>query len=133
MHATPIDAENCRSYWFTCHTNDDSAPETHLALQSVVLTEDLPLVASHRPRSIGEPHEEVSVPADKPDIIWRKWLRELAQAAGDGPSGADAGTQRARRVLNCPADASSSRRCRRKVPAALLFLQDFVAKPGGDF
>lgn len=93
MHATPIDAENCRSYWFTCHTNDDSAPETHLALQSVVLTEDLPLVASHRPRSIGEPHEEVSVPADKPDIIWRKWLRELAQAAGDGP-------QALTRVLN---------------------------------
>jgi vanillate O-demethylase monooxygenase subunit len=85
MHATPIDAENCRSYWFTCHTPDGSSEEEHLALQSIVLTEDLPLVASHRPRAIGESHEEVSVPADKPDIIWRKWIREIAIAAKDGP------------------------------------------------
>ncbi|MFB9127845.1 aromatic ring-hydroxylating dioxygenase subunit alpha [Paraburkholderia dipogonis] len=85
MHATPIDAENCRSYWFTCHTSDNSSTEEHLALQSIVLTEDLPLVASHRPRAIGESHEEVSVPADKPDIIWRKWVREIAIAAKDGP------------------------------------------------
>jgi vanillate O-demethylase monooxygenase subunit len=85
MHPSPIDAENCRSYWFTCHTNDESPDQEHLALQSIVLTEDLPLVASHHPRSIGEPHEEISVPADKPEIVWRKWMRELARAADKGP------------------------------------------------
>ncbi|MFC4927037.1 Rieske 2Fe-2S domain-containing protein [Delftia deserti] len=85
MHPTPIDAENCRSYWFTCHTNDASPDQEHLALQSIVLTQDLPLVASHVPRSIGGPHEEISVPADKPEIIWRKWMRELARAADKGP------------------------------------------------
>ncbi|GAB3625354.1 phthalate 4,5-dioxygenase [Pandoraea terrae] len=85
MHATPIDAENCRSYWFTCLTSDGSSAEEHLALQSIVLTEDLPLVASHSPRAIGEPHEEVSVPGDKSDIIWRKRMRELANAANEGP------------------------------------------------
>lgn len=90
MHATPIDAENCRSYWYTCHTSDASPAQEHLALQSIVLTEDLPLVASHEPRSIGEPHEEISVPGDKPEIVWRKWARELARAAQEGPQALNA-------------------------------------------
>lgn len=81
MHPTPVDAENCRSYWYTCHTVDGSPDGEHLELQSIVLTEDLPVVASHSPRAIGELRDEVSVPADKPVVYWRRWLFELIQAA----------------------------------------------------
>ncbi|MHB1582135.1 MAG: Rieske 2Fe-2S domain-containing protein [Acidimicrobiales bacterium] len=86
MHPTPIDSENCRSYWFTCHTVDGSTDEEHLALQSIVLTEDLPVVASHIPRAIGQLRDEVSVPADKPVVFWRRWLWELIRASQDGGS-----------------------------------------------
>ncbi|MEV7005016.1 aromatic ring-hydroxylating dioxygenase subunit alpha [Streptosporangium sp. NPDC051022] len=85
MHATPIDAENCRSYWFTCHTEDGSSDQVHLQLQDMVLGEDLPVVASHLPRFIGDAQEEVSVFPDKTSILWRRWLRELAVAAEKGP------------------------------------------------
>jgi phenylpropionate dioxygenase-like ring-hydroxylating dioxygenase large terminal subunit len=85
MHPTPIDGETCRSYWFTCHSHDGSADEVHLQLQDMVLGEDLPVVASHLPRRIGEAHEEVSVPTDRSSILWRKWLRELAHAGERGP------------------------------------------------
>lgn len=85
MHPTPIDAENCRSFWFTCHTKDGSPDEEHLALQSIVLTEDLPIVASQRPRAIGSPRDEIGVPGDKPEIVWRNRLMELARAADKGP------------------------------------------------
>lgn len=84
MHPTPVDSENCRSYWFTCHTRDGSREEEHLALQSIVLTEDLPVVASHIPRAIGHPRDEVSVPGDKPVVLWRRWLWELIQAGQTG-------------------------------------------------
>lgn len=84
MHPTPIDSENCRSYWFTCHTIDGSPDEEHLALQSLVLAEDLPVVASHLPRAIGQIRDEVSVPADKPVIFWRRWLWELIRVYGEG-------------------------------------------------
>ena len=84
MHPTPVDSENCRSYWFTCHTADGSPDEEHLALQSLVLTEDLPVVATHQPRAIGHLRDEVSVPADKPVVLWRRWLWELIQASREG-------------------------------------------------
>lgn len=84
MYPTPVDSENCRSYWFTCHSVDSSPDEEHLALQSLVLTEDLPVVASHLPRAIGQLRDEVSVPADKPVVLWRRWLWELIRAGESG-------------------------------------------------
>lgn len=85
MHATPIDDVTSRSYWFTCHTVDDSADEVHLQLQDMVLGEDLPVVASHQPAKIGEPADELSIMPDKCMILWRRWLREIDVAAQKGP------------------------------------------------
>jgi methylxanthine N1-demethylase len=85
MHATPIDDVTSRSYWYTCHSVDNSSDEVHLQLQDMVLGEDLPVVVTHSPARIGEPGEEVSVLPDKPMILWRRWIRELDAAAARGP------------------------------------------------
>lgn len=84
MHATPIDAVTSRSFWFTCHTVDDSADEVHLQLQDMVLGEDLPVVSSHQPARIGDAAEELSIMPDKAMILWRRWLREIDAAARKG-------------------------------------------------
>jgi methylxanthine N1-demethylase len=84
MHATPVDDVTSRSYWFTCHTVDDSADEIHLQLQDMVLGEDLPVVASHQPAKIGQAADELSIMPDKPMILWRKWVREIDAAAQRG-------------------------------------------------
>lgn len=85
MHATPIDEVTSRSYWFTCHTHDESSDQIHLQLQDMVLGEDYPVVASHTPAKIGDPRDEISVFPDKPTIFWRQWIRELESAAKKGP------------------------------------------------
>ncbi|NIL78951.1 Rieske 2Fe-2S domain-containing protein [Rhodococcus sp. B10] len=85
MHATPIDEYTSRSYWFTCHTHDQSSDQIHLQLQDMVLGEDYPVVASHTPARIGDPRDEVSVFPDKPTIFWRRWIRELDAGAKRGP------------------------------------------------
>ncbi len=85
MHATPIDADTSRSFWFTCHTVDDSADEVHLQLQDMVLGEDLPVVASHQPARIGDAADELSIMPDKAMILWRRWLREIDVASQQGP------------------------------------------------
>ena len=90
MHPSPIDAENCRSYWLTCHTPDESIPQEHLALQGVVLTEDMPVVASHNPRSIQTGGHEFSVAADRVEMTWRRWLEKIIAATAKGPSEIDA-------------------------------------------
>lgn len=84
MHATPIDEVTSRSFWFTCHTVDESADEVHLQLQDMVLGEDLPVVASHQPARIGDAAEELSIMPDKAMILWRRWIRELDAAARKG-------------------------------------------------
>ncbi|ABQ68393.1 Rieske (2Fe-2S) domain protein [Rhizorhabdus wittichii RW1] len=89
MHPTPIDAENCRSYWITSHTTDSSATQEHLSLQSTVLTEDIAFVSSQNPRALSDEAGEMSVKADKPEIIWRRWLKRLIAAAAIGPAEID--------------------------------------------
>jgi vanillate O-demethylase monooxygenase subunit len=81
MHATPLDEVTSRSFWFACHTVDDTADETHLQLEDMVLGEDLPVVASHHPARIGAAAEELSIMPDKPMIMWRRWIRELDAGA----------------------------------------------------
>lgn len=85
MHATPVDENTSRSYWFTCHTEDDSSDQIHLQLQDMVLGEDYPVVSSHTPAKIGDPRDEVSVFPDKPTIFWRRWIREIDAAARRSP------------------------------------------------
>jgi phenylpropionate dioxygenase-like ring-hydroxylating dioxygenase large terminal subunit len=93
MTASPIDAETCRVFWFVCRDDelDDDPPGTlaatdaaHMAFQDVVLLQDEPVVCGQSPRALPlDPGDELSVRTDKVSIHYRRWLTEIAEAAGD--------------------------------------------------
>jgi phenylpropionate dioxygenase-like ring-hydroxylating dioxygenase large terminal subunit len=87
MTASPIDDATCRTFWFICRTDDLAGDDRdHLAFQDVVLAEDEPVVCNQVPPEMPlEPSAELSVRTDKVSIEYRRWLRELATAAVDGP------------------------------------------------
>jgi phenylpropionate dioxygenase-like ring-hydroxylating dioxygenase large terminal subunit len=87
MTASPVDDETCRTFWFVARTDDlDGDDEAHLAFQRLVLAEDEPVVTNQVPGAIPlEAGAEVSVATDRVSIAYRRWLRELARAALDGP------------------------------------------------
>ena len=89
MTASPLDARSCRAFWFIARDDDldgDDAP--HLEFQQVVLDEDAPVVCNQDPPEIVlEPGAELSVRTDRVSIEYRRWLRELAEAATDGSEG----------------------------------------------
>jgi vanillate O-demethylase monooxygenase subunit len=91
MTASPLDSGSCRSFWLVARDDDldgdlgviDAA---HLAFQRVVLDEDEPVVCNQDPPEIPlEPGVELSVRTDNVSIEYRRWLRELARAAEQGP------------------------------------------------
>jgi len=86
MTASPVDAETCRTFWSVSRTDDLQGDDrAHLEFQDLVLAEDEPVVCNQVPRALPlEPGVEVSVKTDKVSIEYRRWLRELATAAGTG-------------------------------------------------
>lgn len=91
MTASPVDGENCRSFWFTCRTADhDGDDQPHLDFQDLVLGEDLPVIAAQDPPGIPAPADEYSVVTDKVSVAYRRWLKELSDAAAEGPAALDA-------------------------------------------
>jgi vanillate O-demethylase monooxygenase subunit len=87
MTASPVDDRTCRSYWYIGRTDDLTGDDRdHLAFQDQILAEDEPVVCSQVPPEILlDPTEELSVRTDRISIEYRRWLRELAAAALDGP------------------------------------------------
>lgn len=86
MAASPVGPGACRSFWFTSRTADrDGDDRPHLEFQDVVLAEDLPVIEAQRPPWIPHPADEHSVPTDKVSLAYRRWLKELSDAAGAGP------------------------------------------------
>ena len=87
MTASPVDDETCRTFWFVSRTDDlDGDDQEHLDFQALVLAEDEPVVTNQVPRALPlDAGVEVSVASDKVSIAYRRWLRELARAALDGP------------------------------------------------
>ncbi|MCU1378524.1 MAG: hypothetical protein JWN29_1507, partial [Acidimicrobiales bacterium] len=88
MTASPIDSRSCRAFWLVARDDDlDEARDAHhMAFQRVVLDEDEPVVCAQDPPELPlEPGVEVSVRTDKVSIEYRRWLRELADAAEAGP------------------------------------------------
>ncbi len=83
MTTSPIDAGTCRTFWFTCRSDDldgDDAP--HLAFQDRVLAEDEPVVAAQDPPAVPWSGErELSVSTDAVSLAYRRWLAELAVTA----------------------------------------------------
>jgi vanillate O-demethylase monooxygenase subunit len=87
MTASPVDAGVCRTFW-TVSRDDDLGgdDDLHLAFQQIVLDQDEPVVSNQDPPELVlEPGFEVSVRTDKVSIEYRRWLRELADAAVTSP------------------------------------------------
>lgn len=88
MTASPVDDSTCRTFWFVGRTDDlDGDDQQHLDFQHLVLAEDEPVVTNQVPGAIPlDAGVEVSVATDRVSIAYRRWLRELARAALDGPA-----------------------------------------------
>lgn len=89
MTASPVDRGTSRSFWLVCRDDDldEQRDADHLAFQQVVLDEDEPVVCNQEPAELPlEPGTEVSVRTDRVSIEYRRWLRELAEAADLGPA-----------------------------------------------
>jgi phenylpropionate dioxygenase-like ring-hydroxylating dioxygenase large terminal subunit len=90
MTASPIDMGTSRSFWWHGRNDDvdgDDAP--YVAFQARVLAEDEPVVCSQDPAPLPlDPAVELSVRTDKVSIEYRRFLRDLAEAAHHrGPAG----------------------------------------------
>jgi phenylpropionate dioxygenase-like ring-hydroxylating dioxygenase large terminal subunit len=83
MTASPIDAASCRSFWSVCRDDDlDGDDAEHMAFQDLVLAEDEPVVCNQSPPElILERGFELDVRTDRVSIEYRRWLRDLADAA----------------------------------------------------
>jgi phenylpropionate dioxygenase-like ring-hydroxylating dioxygenase large terminal subunit len=102
MTASPHDEKSCRAFWFVSRDDDldgDDAP--YLAFQQIILDEDEPVVCNQNPPELVlEPGFELSVRTDRVSIEYRRWLRELVDASGQGPDAV-------RRVLRESSSVSS--------------------------
>ena len=87
MTASPVTSGSCRSFWFVARSDEreDSHDEAHMAFQYRVLEEDRPVVCNQNPPELPLDGSELSVRTDKVSIEYRRWLRELAAAASEGP------------------------------------------------
>lgn len=77
--ASPVDDKTCRNFMIIIREKDGQPDHTHLAFQKRVLNEDQPIIQSQWPAEITA--SEISVATDKVSIQYRKWHRELSQAA----------------------------------------------------
>jgi phenylpropionate dioxygenase-like ring-hydroxylating dioxygenase large terminal subunit len=101
MTASPVAEGTCRAFWFVSRDDDlDGDDAQYLAFQQVILDQDEPVVCNQNPPEIPlDPGSELSVRTDRVSIEYRRWLRELADAA-------DHGAEELQRVLNATALSS---------------------------
>jgi vanillate O-demethylase monooxygenase subunit len=87
MAASPLDDATCRTFWCIGRTDDLAGDDRdHLAFQDRVLAEDEPVVCNQvPPEMLLDAGAELSVRTDRVSIEYRRWLRELAVAALEGP------------------------------------------------
>ncbi|MDP9075602.1 MAG: aromatic ring-hydroxylating dioxygenase subunit alpha, partial [Actinomycetota bacterium] len=87
MTASPLDDSTCRTFWSVARDDDLEGDDmAHLAFQDIVLAEDEPVVCNQDPPAIPlEDHIELSVRTDRVSVEYRRWLRELADAAAHSP------------------------------------------------
>lgn len=77
--SSPIDDSHCRNFMIIARVDDGSSDQVHIDFQKRVLMEDQPVIESQLPHEITT--DELSMATDKVSIQYRKWLRELSQAA----------------------------------------------------
>ena len=87
MTASPVNGHSCRSFWTVSRDDDlDADDSVHLDFQQLVLDEDELVVCNQDPPELPlEPGVEVSVRTDRVSVEYRRWLRQLADAAEVGP------------------------------------------------
>lgn len=79
----PVNETQCRNFLIISRQEKSDDPDhAHVAFQKLVLAEDQPIIESQWPAEISS--EEISIVTDKVSIQYRKWLRELSAAAGEG-------------------------------------------------
>ena len=88
MTASPLDMGSCRAFWWHGRDDDlDGDDEPYIAFQARVLAEDEPVVCSQDPAPLPlDPTEELSVRTDKVSIEYRRYLRDIADAAASSPA-----------------------------------------------
>ena len=88
MTASPVTSATCRTFWLVARSDDlDGDDEAHMDFQRRILAEDEPVVTNQFPAELPlDNFAEVSVRTDKVSIEYRRWLRELAEVAADGPA-----------------------------------------------
>ena len=103
MTASPLDERSSRSFWSIARDDDvDGDDEPHIAFQRIVLDEDEPVVCNQDPpEMVLDPGFELSVRTDRVSIEYRRWLRELSEAA-------DENAEAIRRVLAAPSVTTSA-------------------------
>lgn len=79
--SSPVSGDMCRNFMILAHTDETLADNQPTEFQKIVLAEDKPIIES---QPGGLSLEEISVSTDKVSIQYRKWLRELSQAAALG-------------------------------------------------
>ena len=79
--SSPVSLDRCRNFMIIAHTDPELPDEEPINFQNIVLAEDKPVIET-QPGVLSL--EEVSLPTDKVSNQYRKWLRELAIAAGNG-------------------------------------------------
>lgn len=77
--ASPVDDQNCRNFMIIVRTEDHQPDQAHLDFQKLVLEEDRPVIQSQWPIELDS--SELSVSTDKISIQYRKWHKELSEAA----------------------------------------------------
>lgn len=111
MTASPLDERTCRTFWLMARSDDlDGDDGPHVAFQQLILAEDEPVVCNQVPAELPlDPATELSVRTDKVSIEYRRWLRELAEAAAArGPAGVAAAVATATAAGPSPAGTRRS-------------------------
>ena len=82
MCASPIVSDQVRCFWFVCRSEDHDGDDNKYTdiQESVVLTEDLPVIESQDPAELPHPSMELSIPTDKIHVYYRKMLARLSEA-----------------------------------------------------
>lgn len=79
--SSPTSENTCRNFLIIAHTEKDTPDHQPLDFQKIVLAEDQPVVES-QPAALAV--GELSLPTDKISSRYRRWLRQLSDAAAAG-------------------------------------------------
>lgn len=78
----PVDDTTTKNFLIFGREQFNDSDHMHIAFNNLVFAEDKPVIESQWPSEISS--DEVSVTTDKVSMQYRKWLRELDQAAKKG-------------------------------------------------